>query len=176
MNDQFVNLYKKIWVPVAECPEHYHVSNFGMVKRVSTGRGAVAGRVLRTQMSSGGYPMVQLVYDGKRRSRTIHRIMMESFSPDGAAQGFEVNHIDGNKTNNLLENLEWTTRSGNMKHAYMNGLRCDVGEKNGRSILTRKQANEIRSMKGKKTQRLLAEEFGVSIPTISAIWTGRNWQ
>lgn len=69
-----------------------------------------------------GYADVKL-WDGKKhKTRTIHRIVAETFMDFDNHRGLEVNHIDGNKHNNRLDNLEWCTRSENARHAIETGL------------------------------------------------------
>ena len=69
-----------------------------------------------------GYCQVFLRKNKKLTSRYLHRLVAEAFIPN-PDHLCEVNHIDGNKTNNTAQNLEWTTRSRNIKHAYETGLR-----------------------------------------------------
>jgi len=69
------------------------------------------------------YPVVNVIGQGTLH---IHRLLAETFIPcDMDTTRLTVNHIDGNKRNNTLSNLEWTTRSDNLNHAYVNGLRSD---------------------------------------------------
>ena len=78
--------------------------------------------------SSCGYFLVTLC-DGKgrRQNKRVHRLLMEAFVPNPENKA-HVNHIDGNKTNNALSNLEWATPSENARHAVATGLR-DEGRK-----------------------------------------------
>lgn len=79
------------------------------------------GRAIKPQVSKNGYIRVELWENGKGRKHLVHRLLAETFipNPDGKPQ---VNHIDGDKTNNALSNLEWATQSENQKHAYRAGL------------------------------------------------------
>lgn len=79
------------------------------------------GRVLAVQKSKAGYLRVELWDRGRGKKHSIHRLLAEAFipNPEGKPQ---VNHIDGDKTNNALSNLEWVTQSENQKHAYKIGL------------------------------------------------------
>lgn len=77
---------------------------------------------LKVRISRGGYPAVNLcIVTGKSTTRYIHRLLAETFipNPDNKPQ---VNHIDGNKLNHSLNNLEWVTCSDNIQHAYDEGL------------------------------------------------------
>lgn len=79
------------------------------------------GRVLRATVSKDGYEAVQLTKDSKPYTFKVHRLVARAFlhNPDNLP---EVNHRDGNKTNNTVSNLEWCTRSHNIKHAFERGL------------------------------------------------------
>lgn len=69
-----------------------------------------------------GYPRVVLCNNGKYSPKTIHRLVAEAFH-GGKHINLQVNHIDGIKTNNHVDNLEWCTPSENMIHSYIHGLR-----------------------------------------------------
>lgn len=79
-------------------------------------------RFLNTQYSDGGYEVVTLRKDGKTHTLKIHRLLCLVFKFDTYFDGAIVNHKDGNKKNNSLNNLEWCTRSENVLHAYELGL------------------------------------------------------
>jgi hypothetical protein len=79
-------------------------------------------KYLVTSKNWHGYEQINLLSrDGKRRNEYIHRLVASAYIPNPSKYK-EVNHIDGNKLNNTVENLEWTTRSMNVKKAYDNGL------------------------------------------------------
>lgn len=79
-------------------------------------------KILRTGIMTSGYATVNLKKEGKQRSWSLHRLLAIHFidNPDNKK---EVNHIDGNKLNNNLANLEWVTRDENVQHAYDTGLK-----------------------------------------------------
>jgi hypothetical protein len=79
------------------------------------------GRVIKQQFDGPGYARVELWRDGEGRKYLVHRLVAQAFipNPDGKPQ---VNHIDGDKQNNALTNLEWATQSENQLHAYRAGL------------------------------------------------------
>lgn len=78
-------------------------------------------KVMRSQVAHNGYPKVGLVKDKKIGSFFVHRLVANAFLDKPSAK-YEVNHIDGVKTNNCLDNLEWVTRSQNIKHAIGIGI------------------------------------------------------
>ena len=79
-------------------------------------------RNLKPFKNEKGYLIVDLYKDCQRRSVKLHRLVAETFLPNPCGHK-EINHKDGNKENNSVENLEWCTRSENLKHAYANGLK-----------------------------------------------------
>lgn len=98
----------------------YQVSNFGNVKSIFN------EKLLKPYVRKTGYVHVLLSKDGKRKCYTIHKLVMLAFV--GESNGLDVNHIDGNKQNNKLDNLEYCTRKENSKHAWKTGL-CKYTEK-----------------------------------------------
>ena len=94
--------------------DNYEVSDLGRVRNVTT------QHVLTPVKETAGYFRIKI--NGKHKK--IHRLVCESFL--GPQEGKEVNHINGVKTDNRLENLEWVTRSENLKHAYDINLRQPI--------------------------------------------------
>ena len=117
---------------------------------------------------------VNLYKDGKVKHHYIHRLVAEAFipNPDNLP---EVNHLDCNKFNNSVENLEWCDRKQNLKHSYDKGLKRK-GELHGRHKLTKNEVEQIRNLIGKMSQKEIALKFKISQPTVSAIKTGRLWK
>ena len=108
-------MMNEIWKPVKNYVGLYMVSNLGRVMNCRT------GRILKEQLHERGYLRVTLSKNGKQKMFKVHRLVMIAFV--GYVEGKDqVNHIDGDKSNNRLDNLEWCTQSDNMKHAYDNGL------------------------------------------------------
>ena len=105
----------EIWLPIKNFPK-YEVSSEGKI------RNAITGRILKPGNNTKGYLIVTLYRDGNPYTKKIHRLVADAFY-DGQFDGLEVNHIDGNKTNNFIGNLEWCTGSENINHAYKTGLR-----------------------------------------------------
>ena len=98
------------WVVVKDFP-NYSVSNLG---RVFSNR---LNREIYKGVDRRGYYSVGLRHDGARGTRMVHRLVAEAFVP-GFDEGLVVNHIDGDKLNNVYSNLEWVTSSENMFHAH----------------------------------------------------------
>ena len=107
-----------IWKPINLEPfnNSHIISNYGDIKVIKT------DRILKQRFDSDGYYQVNLYYNGIEATKKVHRLVALTFLPDDYKEGLVVNHIDGNKTNNFVGNLEWTTVQGNTQHAYDNGL------------------------------------------------------
>lgn len=86
----------------------------------------MSGKVLKPSKNNSGYLKVCLYFGGGKTYKEVHRLVAESFIPNPEYKR-TVNHIDGNKNNNNVSNLEWATYSENIKHSY---------DKLGRSRLT----------------------------------------
>ena len=107
----------------------YEISNTGKV------RNRRSGRIMKTFINTNSYEAVNLQKDGQNKVRPIHRLIAEAFI-DGDHTGLDVNHIDGNKRNNDLSNLEFCTRQENTIHGFRMGLNWSHKRKKVRIIET----------------------------------------
>lgn len=114
----------EIWKDVVGYEGLYQVSNLGRVKRVRgrDSRGNLRNERVLKPRSIHGYMIAHLCKDGTPSNKAVHRLVAEAFlnNPNNLP---EVNHIDGDKTNNLVSNLEWISSSDNSLHAFRLGLR-----------------------------------------------------
>ena len=110
----------EIWKPIEGTNGKYEVSNTGKVRSLNYMRRGLISEI--KPWNNGGYRRVNLVIEGKKTNFLVHRIVAEAFIPNPENKS-EVNHIDGNKNNNCVENLEWSTRNENISHAEITGLR-----------------------------------------------------
>jgi hypothetical protein len=161
----------EIWKDIPEWEGLYQVSNLGRVKSL---RKRIILKPLKLRK---GYLGVEFRESNKRKHFRVHRLVALVFIPNPENKP-EVNHKDGIKSNNHVDNLEWCTASENVQHAYDTGLKKpNIGEINGRSKLTEQQAIEIRNkITGKRGEiSRLAREYGVHHKTIIRLLNRVSW-
>jgi len=157
---------------------YYQVSDFGRVRNKALGRGRVANRVLFQSQDNKGYPQVYLYKGGKQTTVKVHRLVAESFL--GVREdGYHVDHVDGIKTNNQLENLELVSPKENSLRARRLGLQTKPYSKTkpkGKK-LTFKQAQDIRSLASYGVSRkIIAEQYGIHRMTVGEIIREEIWK
>ena len=136
-----------------------------------------ANRYLIPHADGCGYPFVALC-DASRSLRVqpkVHVLVARAFipNPNGLPQ---VNHIDGDKTNNAVSNLEWISRAANIRHAFDIGLASQVGSRNAYAKLTEADVMTIRKMSNQGIiQKTIAAKFGVTRSTVCRIAQGKSW-
>lgn len=169
------------WVPVDGYVGIYDVSNMGRVKTI--GRRDRYGRPVREKIrrpaaDPKGYLRLFLCHDGKNRCFLLHRIVARAFLGP-CPSGYTVNHINGVKTDNREENLEYATKGENSRHAYRMGLLKDApvlrGESHHNSKLTDELVRDIRRTRGSKSCLAWAHELGLSKTVIRYARSGKTW-
>ena len=162
------------WKPVPGLETLYEVSNDGYVRRTAPACGATVGYILKNNRSQKGYIRVRLSQGGRSWLATVHVLVAEAFLPP-RPPGMQCNHKNGNKTENHVSNLEWTTGSENVRHAFRTGLTNPArGERNGNHKLTDKQVAQIRELRGRETGVATAKRFGVTPSIVSRIQLGKG--
>lgn len=110
----------EIWKSIREFPD-YEISNFGRVKslsrEISNGRGTIISKeiILKPSFDTDGYKRISMRKDGKSYTRKIHRLVAQYFLKADKGKS-EVNHLDENKANNHVENLEWVNHLENVNY------------------------------------------------------------
>lgn len=167
MNEDKATLIEE-WKDVQFYEGRYQVSNLGRIKSLVNKE-----RILIPQRNAQGYLHVSLCKNGKRNNHMISRLVMRHFIPNPESKPC-VNHIDGNKNNNTLKNLEWCTYSENIKHAYRNGLRGKYGYK---SKLNEHSVRVIRHLLGwDEDKKWIASIFNISITHLYNIKSNVIWK
>lgn len=163
------------WKGIKDFPD-YMISNLGRVKSLKNYRQWKPGRFINQYKNSNGYLYVVLYFSKIRKHKKVHLLVLETFV--GKKPGHECNHKNGIKADNRLNNLEWMTRSENIKHSYKNGL---IKRKFGILNISHKLTNDdvVQIKKYLKNKRLNLNEisikFNVSEATISKIKNGKIW-
>jgi DNA-binding transcriptional regulator YiaG len=151
------------------------VSDTGRVVRLASSRKVgtrwqtFPEKELGQRRIGAGYLAVCVKECGRKRTFYVHRLVAEAFF-GAQSDGNEVNHCDGNKGNNSIENLEWTTHSANLQHAYRTQLHKGNSLKPADVRQIRKHLAE-----GAKTEQLAAL-YSVSKSAINHIKYGRTWR
>lgn len=131
--------------------------------------------ILKPSVSRKGYLRVTLSVFGKQTCYAVHRLVATIFIPNPLDLP-EVNHIDGDKTNNTIENLEWVSPKDNKKHA-MEVLGHGYGETHSQATISTQQVIEICTMIQDKLRTIdIAEKVGVDLDKIRSIKKGRAWK
>jgi len=169
----------KEWVPVFGYEGLYEVSIYGEIRSINRtiksdkfvgkgGRRSVSGGILKQAKTSNGYMSVSLSKDGRSKTMSVHRIVLESFVRT-ARKGEVCRHYpDKNKANNKLENLQWGSGSQNQKDRRLQGTYHLAGRKRSLCKCKEKEVRDIYS-KENISQRKLAEIYNVSASTVNLI-------
>lgn len=160
---------KEIWKPIVGYERFYSASNFGRIRRNLKGMGTSKNRILKTSLTNLGYFNCSLSKNNTRKSFLVHWIIAKTFlkKPQNKSQ---VNHIDGDKKNNHISNLEYVTFSENVRHSYNLGLQ--------KTKLTNQQVISMRKkfLTGRYTKSQLAKIFGIHDSTASCIIRRKSWE
>jgi len=171
------------WELVKGFEGFYEISNFGRVKsldRIIKSKNQhgecftkIKQKILSPGINNHGYCNVVLQNNGYKKTLTIHQLVAIAFIPNPENKP-QVNHIDGDKTNNNDWNLEWSTNSENQLHSY-NVLKTKPS--NGNRKLLDSEISEIRNLynTNKCTRKELQEKYSMSKSTIHSIVNNISW-
>jgi HNH endonuclease/NUMOD4 motif len=157
-----------VWRDIDGYAGLYQVSRYGEV------RGLKRGRLLKPAEDQRGYRTVNLYRDGQVKHHFVHRLVAAAFL-GSIPEDMQVNHIDGDKSNNALPNLEIVTAEENKRHAKLLGL-IRRGEDNHKAKLTEEQVREIRQLRemGERVQDI-AYAYGVTDRAIYLVCRRLSW-
>lgn len=115
------NLYRALeyWRPVPGYEDKYSVSNLGRIKNSH-------GKIIKLQRNNRGY-VIYTFNDCGKVTKYVHHLVMAAFGDHKPAPYYQIDHVDGNKNNNCISNLEWVTPSENTRRAYQNHLKTPSG-------------------------------------------------
>lgn len=171
---------KSIKYPNLTFNQDYQIDKLGNVYSPYQGWHLLKHSVSKgSSRGSGGYHRVGLMTSQGRKCIMVHRLVLETFSPKEDSENLQVNHIDGDKNNNSLDNLEWCTQTQNIQHSIKAGLRNNMpkGEKASCVKLTEKEVLEICELlkECKLSLNEIGKIYGVSKHAIFDIKRKRSW-
>lgn len=164
------------WLPVVGYEGIYEVSDQGRVRRiVDCDNGYKTGRALKIIKDKAGYLRFCLCRNGTERKFLIHRLVAFAFLGKPPVDKQQINHKNGIKMDNRVENLEWVSPGENRRHAYKTGLQvAPHGEQHYNTKLAAADVLAIRASKG-VTQKELAVKYGISHGAVSMIISHKRW-
>ena len=163
---------KELWQQINN---NYEVSTFGSIRNIKT------GRILKPYITTTGYLATRM--GGNCKTFKIHRLIAKTFIPNPDNKPC-INHKDGNRLNNKIENLEWCTIKENNQDAWEKGRCFNYGETHCHTHLKNKDIKKIRKIynplairhsENYISQLTLAKMFGVSQSVVSDIITRKSW-
>lgn len=163
---------EEIWKNIKGFESKYMISSYGRVKSIerffviqrSGGKKHLPEKILSSQLHYKGYDTIKLSKNNKSKRYKVHRLVAESFIQNPENKPC-VNHINGIKNDNRVENLEWCTYSENTIHALDNSLK--------NTIFTREDILKIRM--DNRTLSIIAKDYNCSFQTISEIKLKKTW-
>jgi hypothetical protein len=158
------------WRPVPSYDGVYEVSERGRVRR--------GDRLRAIYIAKNGYPSVNLWRHNKGRTHCVHWLVAEVFLGP-KPEGRQINHRDGNKTNNNPNNLEYVTARGNSDHAIANGLTNNRGEQHGMTRMTNAQVRTVAEhiiSNPKESYTTIGKTLGAHPQAVHRIATRQGWR
>lgn len=147
----------------------YSIDTNGVVVNETT------GKVLKGTRITKANRYVKIVLN---RRYLLHKLVAQTFIPNTDRRKTQVNHIDGNRNNNAVSNLEWVTPSQNVNHAYKTGLKSNTGELNPISKLTEEVVVDIWRLakQGHRPTAIIRMlKLNVCRTAVSRVTNGKNW-
>jgi hypothetical protein len=166
----------KEWRDIPGWEGTYQISNEGAVMRLAGSPYCRTNRILSSIKSSAGYFYVNFTNSSEHRHKHIHRLIALAFLEPQPTPKHEINHINGIKTDNRPENLEWVTRSQNIKHAFDTGLHpIKEGINASNAKLTQEDLDRIVAMteEGAKPKEI-ATQLGIKYCSVICFLYGRT--
>src|SRR5699024_9744579 len=183
----FPTLSGEKWKPVKDTGGRYYISNKGRL--LTTGwRGSTQIRIMKPAIDGSGYYRDSILIKGKLTTVKMHRLVAQHFIPNQLNKS-QVNHIEFDRINNKVENLEWVTPKENAQHSlkagrlvgFKKGVKHKnhpIGEQVGNAILTADIVREIRQKHRPRiyTRKMIAEEYGITESAVKDVLSRRSWK
>ena len=175
-----MSLLQDEWRAIPGTDGLYSVSRSGLIRSEPLpGRtGKQRGRTLKPRPNKKGYLVFRVcLTNGMQWTTTVHRAVASAFIGQ-CGEGMQINHKDGDKTNNRVENLEYVTCLENVRHSWATGLHKDdhrKGSQHNMAKLTESDARSIRAIYPTKSLAELGQMFGVTKQAIASIIKRKTW-
>lgn len=184
-------MIKEYWKPIPEFEGLYEISTFGNIKRIQryvknrNGYRLLNEKIISTKLDKDGYNLVTLYKDKEQYTFRVHRLVAKTFLLNTNLNKIQVNHKNGIKSDNRVENLEWVTPKENIIHSIKTGLKKNFktsnhnGENNPNSKLTKNEVIEIiRCKLNGLPIKYVYEQFKnkISFSGLEQIWYGYKWK
>jgi hypothetical protein len=170
------------WKPVSGYDGYYEVSSNGRVRSLDRiiDHPLVQvrhGKMLKQTPNHKGYMRVSLNKNGNKKQEFVHKLVAQSFIYN-IKRNPQINHIDGNKLNNNVENLEWCTNKENCQHAAKLKLRSPIkGSSHHNTVLSEEQVIDLKQKRKEGWSYLrLMSFFNITKNNVASICTGRTWK
>ena len=182
--NEIENLEGEIWCEIKDFEGLYQVSNLGRVLSLDkeiinkNGKSKIQRAIILKQTTDRGYKAINLSINYKKLRTGVHRLVALAFIPNIENKPC-VNHINGIKHDNRVENLEWVTYSENERHSFdVLKKRVNIGEKSPSSKLTEKDVLAIRRlyrMNPKFNRKIVAKKFNMHPNSLNDITRRKSW-
>jgi hypothetical protein len=149
-----------------------------MGRLLTTGwKGTNQTRIMKPALDARGYLRTMIKKDcGKTGTIKMHRLVAQAYLPNPENLA-TVNHKDGVKTNNAVENLEWMSHTQNVLHSFVIGIQSNTGSKHPQAKLTEEQVREIRATYASRDckRKEFAQRYNIAEGTLKGVIRGNCW-
>lgn len=158
--------------PIPNCPGYLCTVDGEVLQRRANGQ----LRTISQYKEKFGYFRVTLLVDGRRKNKLVHRLVAQTFLPNPKAK-LQVNHKNGNRLDNAVQNLEWATAQENERHKTDVLKTGNTGSRNARAKLKEPQVVRIKKLIGLGVSgRTIAKLTRISEGSVSLIASGKTWR